>query len=247
MTSIQSAPERTPVLECREVTRTYSGEVAALKGVSLAIWPGDFVGIVGPSGSGKTTLLQVLGTLDRPDSGSVSVNGLAVGSLGDAALSKIRAESIGFVFQQFHLSSLVDVRDNVADGLLYAGVRCRDRRRRAEEVLDSLGMGHRLTHRPHQLSGGERQRVAIARALIGNPSVILADEPTGNLDTANGQSVMTILRSLATGGTAVAVITHDPELAASMDRRVRIRDGRLVDADTHPYEVARRVGGHASP
>lgn len=248
MTRIQQAViESGPVLECRDVVRTYPGDVAALKGVSLAIWPGDFVGVVGPSGSGKTTLLQLLGTLDRPDTGSVFVNGLEVGSLGDAALSKVRAESIGFVFQQFHLSPLVDVRDNVADGLLYGGAGCRERRRRATEVLESLGMGHRLTHRPHQLSGGERQRVAIARALMGNPSVILADEPTGNLDTANGQAVLAILRGLTAAGTAVVVITHDHELAARMDRRVRIRDGRVEEADLHPGDLARGIGGNVSP
>ncbi|UUW92219.1 ABC transporter ATP-binding protein [Pimelobacter simplex] len=195
--------------------------------MSLAVEAGDFTAVVGPSGSGKTTLLQLMGTLDRPTSGAVRVRGDDVAGLSDRALSELRARSIGFVFQQFHLSSLMSVLDNVAEGLLYAGVRHRERRHRAGEVLERLGLGHRLDHRPHMLSGGERQRVAIARAVVGEPAVVLADEPTGNLDTANGATVIEILRGLAAGGTAVVVITHDHDVAASMDRRHVLRDGLL--------------------
>lgn len=216
-----------PVLECVEVSRSYPGGVRALDGVSLRIHAGDFTAVVGPSGSGKTTLLQLMGTLDRPTSGRVLVGGVDVGSLGDRALSRLRAERIGFVFQQFHLATTMSVLDNVAEGLLYAGVRHRERQRRAEDALDRLGMGHRLHHRPHLLSGGERQRVAIARAIVGSPDVLLADEPTGNLDTANGEIVVGLLRDLAAAGTAVVVITHDHEVADALDTRVEIRDGRL--------------------
>ncbi|UUW96045.1 ABC transporter ATP-binding protein [Pimelobacter simplex] len=214
-------------MECLDVAKAYPGGVRALRGVSLAVEAGDFTAVVGPSGSGKTTLLQLMGTLDRPTSGAVRVRGDDVAGLSDRALSELRARSIGFVFQQFHLSSLMSVLDNVAEGLLYAGVRHRERRHRAGEVLERLGLGHRLDHRPHMLSGGERQRVAIARAVVGEPAVVLADEPTGNLDTANGATVIEILRGLAAGGTAVVVITHDHDVAASMDRRHVLRDGLL--------------------
>lgn len=216
-----------PAIECVDVTKTYAGDVRALRGVSLEVEAGEFTAVVGPSGSGKTTLLQLMGTLDRPSSGVVRVRGDDVAGLGDRALSELRARSIGFVFQQFHLSNLMSVLDNVAEGLLYAGVRHRERRVRAAEVLERLGLGHRLTHRPHLLSGGERQRVAIARAVVGEPAVVLADEPTGNLDTANGSTVIGILRDLAAAGTAVVVITHDHEVAASVGRRHVIRDGLL--------------------
>lgn len=214
-------------MECLDVAKAYPGGVRALRGVSLAVEAGDFTAVVGPSGLGKTTLLQLMGTLDRPTSGAVRVRGDDVAGLSDRALSELRARSIGFVFQQFHLSSLMSVLDNVAEGLLYAGVRHRERRHRAGEVLERLGLGHRLDHRPHMLSGGERQRVAIARAVVGEPAVVLADEPTGNLDTANGATVIEILRGLAAGGTAVVVITHDHDVAASMDRRHVLRDGLL--------------------
>ncbi|MFT4009374.1 MAG: ABC transporter ATP-binding protein [Nocardioidaceae bacterium] len=216
-----------PVVECIDVTRTYPGGVRAIRGVSLAIHPGDVTAIVGPSGSGKTTLLQLMGTLDRPTSGTVRVAGNDVATLGDRALSTLRANTIGFVFQQFHLSPLMSLRDNVAEGLLYTGTRHRERQRRAIDALRRLGLGHRLDHRPQLLSGGERQRAAIARAIIGDPAVVLADEPTGNLDTANGRTVVEILHGLASEGTAVVIITHDHEVAAAMDRRLVIRDGRL--------------------
>ena len=222
-----SADARAPVVEILDVTRTYAGDVPALRGVTLAVHPGEATAIVGPSGSGKTTLLQLMGTLDRPTTGIVRVGGRDVATLSDRALSALRARTIGFVFQQFHLSPTMSIRDNVADGLLYAGTRHRERQRRASEALERLGLSHRLTHRPHKLSGGERQRAAIARAIVGCPALILADEPTGNLDTENGLSVVGILRDLAAEGTAVVVITHDHEVAAAMDHRILIRDGLL--------------------
>jgi putative ABC transport system ATP-binding protein len=215
------------ILECDNVSRTYEGGVRALDGVSLSVAAGDFTAIVGPSGSGKTTLLQIMGTLDRPTSGVVRFDGEDVTGLRDAALSRLRADRVGFVFQQFHLSSLMSVVDNVAEGLLYSGVRYRERQQRAATVLDRLGLGHRLNHRPQALSGGERQRVAIARAIVGDPEVVLADEPTGNLDTTNGQAVVEILRDLSQRGTAVVVITHDREVAAEMETRIIIRDGEI--------------------
>lgn len=218
----------TPVIECDHVARHHPGGVQALRGVSLRVWPGDFLAVVGPSGSGKSTLLQLMGALDRPTAGDVTVAGRDVARLSDRALSRLRAETIGFVFQQFHLSPLMNACDNVAEGLLYAGVRNAERRRRAIAALTRLGLEHRLRHRPQTLSGGERQRVAIARALMGEPAVILADEPTGNLDSANGHLVVEILRELAADGTAVVVVTHDGELAAQMDRRIELRDGLVV-------------------
>ncbi|RNL64947.1 ABC transporter ATP-binding protein [Nocardioides marmoriginsengisoli] len=217
------------VIECTDVSRVYPGGVRALDRVSLAVRPGDFLAVVGPSGSGKSTLLQLMGALDRPTGGEVRVAGTELGRLSDGALSRLRGETIGFVFQQFHLSPLMSVCDNVAEGLLYSGVRHRERRLLAVDKLTRLGLGHRLRHRPDALSGGERQRVAIARALVGDPAVILADEPTGNLDTANGDTVIEILRGLAAGGTAVVVVTHDREVAAGMDRVIEVRDGRIVD------------------
>ena len=219
-----------PILECRDVGRTYPGGVVALRGVDLTVHRGDLLAVCGPSGSGKTTLLQLMGTLDRPTRGTVLIDGTDTGDLGDRDLSRLRASTIGFVFQQFHLSPLIDIVDNVADGLLYAGVRHRERRRRAAEALQRLGLGHRIRHRPQELSGGERQRVAIARAVVGDPSILLADEPTGNLDTANGARVMAALRGLAADGTAVVVITHDREIAADLPTRIQLRDGRVVES-----------------
>lgn len=223
-------PEREPIIRCREVTKEHPGGVHALRGVDLEVWPGDFTAIVGPSGSGKSTLLQIMGALDRPSSGLVQLGGSDIAELSDRALSHLRAQTIGFVFQRFHLSNLMTALDNVAEGLLYSGVRYSERRRHAVENLARLGMEHRLRHRPHTLSGGECQRVAIARALMGDPPVILADEPTGNLDSANGRAVVDILRTLANEGTAVVVVTHDRDLAARMDRHIEIRDGLVVDA-----------------
>ena len=226
-----------PILSLRDVRRTYGQPpVAACAGVSLDVDYGEFVAIVGPSGSGKSTLLNLIGTLDRPSSGTVEIDGVDVGSLGDTRLSALRANRIGFVFQQFHLADGVNAVDNVADGLLYNGVPRSERRRRARSALERVGLGHRLDHRPHQMSGGERQRVAIARAVVGDPPLLLADEPTGNLDSASGASIVELLHELHRQGTTVIVITHDNELAAKLPRQIAIRDGRVV-GDSREEEI----------
>jgi putative ABC transport system ATP-binding protein len=215
------------VLEIRALAKRYPGGVDALRGVALVVEEGELLAVVGPSGSGKSTLLHIMGTLDRPSDGEVRVAGHDVAALSDRRLAALRARHIGFVFQQFFLVEGLSAVENVAQGLLYSGVPGAERRRRATEQLERVGLGHRLTHRPAQLSGGERQRVAIARALVGRPSIVFADEPTGNLDTRSGAQIIDLLRELNDEGTTIVVITHDLEVAASLPRRVHIRDGGI--------------------
>jgi putative ABC transport system ATP-binding protein len=226
----ERAAPSTPVLELVDVVKEYPGDppVVALAGVNLRIDPGELVAIVGPSGSGKSTLLHVMGTLERPTSGTLRIAGEDTSTMSDKLLSGLRARRLGFVFQQFFLLDGLSVLDNVADGLLYRGGRIAERRRLATAAIERVGLAHRVGHRPNQLSGGEQQRTAIARALAGRPALVMADEPTGNLDTATGASILQLLRELHDEGTTIVVITHDLDVAAAMDRRIEIRDGRIV-------------------
>jgi putative ABC transport system ATP-binding protein len=213
------------------VVKEYPGAVAALRGVSVDVPAGDQVAVVGPSGSGKTTLLTILGTLERPTRGDVRVAGVDVMAASDRRLAGLRAHEIGFVFQSFHLQEWMTALDNVATGMLYTGARGRDRREAAQVALERVGLGHRLHHRPGQLSGGERQRVAIARALAKRPMIMLADEPTGNLDSTSGAEIVALLHDLASEGATLVLITHDHGIAATFQRRIQMRDGEIVADD----------------
>jgi putative ABC transport system ATP-binding protein len=232
-----------PVLEVHQVIKIYPSEppVTALRGVSFAVTSGELVGIVGPSGSGKTTLLHLMGTLDRPSSGHVRITGLDVERLSDRELAALRATRIGFVFQQFFLAEHQSALDNVADGLLYAGVPLAERRARALDALALVGLDGRPHARPTQLSGGQRQRVAIARALVGSPAIVLADEPTGNLDQATGGAILGLLKKLHETEVTIVVITHDRDIANHMDRRIEMLDGEIV------YDSAPEIGESTRP
>jgi putative ABC transport system ATP-binding protein len=227
-----------PIIVLQSITKRYfvGGEVVhALRDVSFEVGPGEFVAITGPSGSGKSTLMNVLGVLDRPTSGSYLLDGADASKLDDDAMADVRSRKLGFVFQQFHLLPRTSARDNVELPLVYAGVPARQRRRRAEEALARVGLAGRVRHMPNQLSGGQQQRVAIARAIVGAPPLLLADEPTGNLDTRTSHEVMALLGELRDAGTTVVVVTHEPDVAAFAERSIVIRDGRVEDD-------SRRVG-----
>jgi len=230
------------IVRLRGVRRAYADGVVALRDVDLDIARGEMVAIVGPSGSGKSTMLNVVGTLDLPSAGQVVIDGFEVAALSDRELSALRAFRIGFVFQHFHLAPGVAALDNVADGLLYTGMARHERRERAEGALRQVGLGHRLNHRPHEMSGGEKQRTAIARAIVREPALLLADEPTGALDTTSGEGVMRVLFDLHSSGTTIVVITHDLEIAARLPRRVSMRDGQMISDQRSDGQGSRAPG-----
>jgi putative ABC transport system ATP-binding protein len=235
-----------PVLELDGVTKVYGGEppVPALQGVSFSVKQGELLAIVGPSGSGKSTLLHVMGTLERPTIGVVRIDGVDASGLNDRELSGVRARKIGFVFQQFFLAEHATARENVADGLLYAGVPVAERYRRADEALERVGLAARARFKPTKISGGERQRVAIARALVGSPAIVLADEPTGNLDSTTGASIMALIRELNDAGATIVMITHDTGLADQLPRQIRMLDGQVVsDTGSNRTEPAAPLDG----
>ena len=245
--SAAGVSDRCPVLSLEDVSKTYPGAppVQALRRVGLAIRRGELVAVVGPSGSGKSTLLHVMGTLDRPSSGTVRITGLDAARMTDRELAWLRATRVGFVFQQPFLAEHATVLDNVAEGLLYAGVRLTWRRRLAAGALDRVGLAHRASARPTQLSGGERQRVGIARALAGLPAIVLADEPTGNLDSATGQSILALIEELHADGATIAVVTHDQQIAARMPRQLKMLDGQIISDTARPLAPSAAAGSAA--